>query len=900
MANLPGVSHATPESGLTSASPMDRGNDALSTHTLPVQAQPFSMNDHTSQHYHAVDALSSDVLPATRERLSPAEAQPKPPSTKRRKINTCFPCKQRKVKCDRQQPYCGQCQKHRIPAERCVWSTDMAPLATEMHAANALSSYSKPDASHAPIGLGASDWAGAQGTELGIDNDTRAAIERISMGQRLSAAPASQPPHDMPSASGASQTQIDPILLAGTTLALGDVNADRSHVALPQDNPLADISFWRNKVEQHQRPAHTAGDSSHMAQMEQNIAADALAMFARHNNALGGQAENALSGARASTAAATAAADTRPNHILSALLDSAALTMHSSASRLRAALDVLPNTQQTDFLLKLLQTVDLHVSYGISWRLIRIQLATLRTQLADWDRLHPPPDNLDVSFVTLLLVLLGLAAQYAEPRFFVEQGLCGTPEQVGPFVDTWVDTAQTLLATDDVLHRTNWNHIAALLLVVDLHASRGRLPMAFTTMATLTRLAELQNYHLLGSALDDESAWSSAPDSKQVSVSAVAGAFRPGVWVRPGQAVTSLPDRSHLVREAARRVWYKIASKDMTLSAVSRRASLIDPARTTTAAPLNIDEDDLPHGETHVLPAAREDGRASINTVTPYVYLIAKLGRQWGELVQTNAHTYNHVLDLDAKFRGLLSALPVFLRPDPGLEQLPEVRQEQAQRPYLAMHRLIVFEAVNHRLLLLHRDFFGRGHYDEKYAYSTRVAVDAARTIISCRQQIDNVHPAVQRYAAFRHHLFQAGVVLVLHLLDLAHNAQGSSQVAHQLRDDVALIISYLAPAGDQTVRSQLPMSQKVAIRLLEFLVAASARTPKTDVEDRLAGAPVSLVSLEDGSSALFPLGVAPGTDSVVDAAAGLAAHMIDPAFATNSSLYDFFAELDELMVPIY
>ena len=128
MANLPGVSHATPESGLTSASPMDRGNDALSTHTLPVQAQPFSMNDHTSQHYHAVDALSSDVLPATRERLSPAEAQPKPPSTKRRKINTCFPCKQRKVKCDRQQPYCGQCQKHRIPAERCVWSTDMAPV----------------------------------------------------------------------------------------------------------------------------------------------------------------------------------------------------------------------------------------------------------------------------------------------------------------------------------------------------------------------------------------------------------------------------------------------------------------------------------------------------------------------------------------------------------------------------------------------------------------------------------------------------------------------------------------------------------------------------------------------------------------------------------------------------
>ena len=152
--------------------------------------------------------------------------------------------------------------------------------------------------------------------------------------------------------------------------------------------------------------------------------------------------------------------------------------------------------------------------------------------------------------------------------------------------------------------------------------------------------------------------------------------------------------------------------------------------------------------------------------------------------------TYAHILDLDTKFRALLSSLPIFLRPDPTLEQLPEVRQEQAQRPYLAMHRLIVFEAVNQRLLVLHRDDMCRGHHDEKFAYSTRVAVDAARTILSCRQQIDNVHPAVQKHAAFRHHLFQAAIVLSIHLLELSHKAQGESQVAHQLRDDIALIMN--------------------------------------------------------------------------------------------------------------
>lgn len=42
--------------------------------------------------------------------------------TKRRKINTCLPCKRRKVKCDREKPYCGQCKKSQIPAEECTWS----------------------------------------------------------------------------------------------------------------------------------------------------------------------------------------------------------------------------------------------------------------------------------------------------------------------------------------------------------------------------------------------------------------------------------------------------------------------------------------------------------------------------------------------------------------------------------------------------------------------------------------------------------------------------------------------------------------------------------------------------------------------------------------------------------
>ena len=199
MAILTDVSHANTADG--NATHMTRdGVESLQTHALPAvqPTQSFTMGDHTGQHYHTVDALSSNVLPA-RERVAAAsEAQNKPPSTKRRKINTCFPCKQRKVKCDRQHPYCGQCQKHRIPAERCVWSTDMG-VQPDMQAASALS-FSKPESAHQSIGLSAAgEWPSTQTTELGLDNDARAVIERIShLEQRLaSTAPAQAASHDI-------------------------------------------------------------------------------------------------------------------------------------------------------------------------------------------------------------------------------------------------------------------------------------------------------------------------------------------------------------------------------------------------------------------------------------------------------------------------------------------------------------------------------------------------------------------------------------------------------------------------------------------------------------------------------------------------------------------------------
>ncbi|WFC98106.1 hypothetical protein MYAM1_000828 [Malassezia yamatoensis] len=901
---------------------MSRDNvDSLQAHALPpgVQsAQTFTMGDHPSQHYHSVDALSSNVLPgATRERLTGHEPQGKPPSTKRRKINTCFPCKNRKVKCDRQQPYCGQCQKHRIPAERCVWSADIS-MGSELHP-HAGMSFSK-DGAHT-LNL-PNDWASAHGHELALDNDTRTVVDRIShLEQRLGGPSSQASSHDMHNA--ATGSQIDPLLL-GTTLAL-DVNTDRHNASLPQDSAVvAELAFWRNKIEQQQRAVQNNEGNPLTMQAEPNMAAaDALAMFARHSQQ-GALGSNDQSLHRAGSVAAdmqgsSSEAEGSRSNIVNALLDHAAF--NTNASRIRTALDMLPDQQQMDYLLRTLQTVDLHVSYGISWRLVNMQLASLRSQLASWNRMQTAlPEHLDLSFLSLLLMLLGLAARYCESRFFIEQAFCTSVDQITTLVDAWVDSAQALMAMDDFVNKTNWNHLAALLLVANHHALRGKLPLCLTTVAMMVRLAELQGYHKLGSAREDQDTWSQAPTSTQVRLSSVVGvpnsdSSRSETLIKPSINMScTLPDRSHLVREAARRLWYKIACEDLAVSTVLNRSASFDAAGMTTQYPLNIDEEDLPDSETHVLPPALEEGRATINNLTPYTFQIARLGSERISEAANKTQSYDLVLEMDGKLRQLLSSLPIYLRPDPALEQLPEVRREQSQRPYLAMHRLIIFEAVNHQLLMLHREYMCRGHHEEQYASSTRIAVDAARTILSCRQQIDNVHPSVQRHPIFLHHLFQAATVLALNLKSLVRDGQGSSQVAHQLRDDLSLMQNYIAESNDVAggLAIQSPQSHKIAFRLLDLLLAqegitqsngdssqkAEPSSPEKSMQHSISG-----IGMNNGSAGnnLFQISAnSSNSDEVNESAKALASHMLDAQFGTDVMPTEFFASLDELMVPIY
>ena len=130
--------------------------------------------------------------------------------------------------------------------------------------------------------------------------------------------------------------------------------------------------------------------------------------------------------------------------------------------------------------------------------------------------------------------------------------------------------------------------------------------------------------------------------------------------------------------------------------------------------------------------------------------------------------------------------------------------------------------------------------------------------------------------------------------------------MAHQLRDDIGLIMNYLN--GPAEVRQSLPQSQKVATKLVEqLLTAANLRQEKVDSASAssksVTNPTMSTISMDsENAGNLFQLGssTATSTDPIADAASVFSNQMLDPSFASNPSLTEFFRSLDELMIPIY
>ena len=98
--------------------------------------------------------------------------------------------------------------------------------------------------------------------------------------------------------------------------------------------------------------------------------------------------------------------------------------------------------------------------------------------------------------------------------------------------------------------------------------------------------------------------------------------------------------------------------------------------------------------------------------------------------------SYAHCLEADRSLRSIILDGPVYLKADmSGLEGYP---------PWTSMFRSYWVISISHKLLVVHRMFSAPSNGTESHAYSRRVVIEAARSII--QQLARSPRPATQTY----------------------------------------------------------------------------------------------------------------------------------------------------------
>lgn len=133
-------------------------------------------------------------------------------------------------------------------------------------------------------------------------------------------------------------------------------------------------------------------------------------------------------------------------------------------------------------------------------------------------------------------------------------------------------------------------------------------------------------------------------------------------------------------------------------------------------------------------------------------------------LLDSTEPNYDTILALDAKFQDHLNELPVYFKTDPAsIEQSREICKH---RPTIAWQRISIHFAIHTRLCRLHRPYHLEGITNSKYAYSHKVCIQSAQTILELRRSMDEIGLEVGlkagRFLTVMHHVFFAALILAM------------------------------------------------------------------------------------------------------------------------------------------
>lgn len=93
-----------------------------------------------------------------------------------------------------------------------------------------------------------------------------------------------------------------------------------------------------------------------------------------------------------------------------------------SSSRIKAALDSLPQDETMMFLVDTFESLERACVQGFTWRLIRSQLEGFRSKFQDGTAMVETSE-IDVSFLSLLFSILSCAIEFCDPHILIQKGL---------------------------------------------------------------------------------------------------------------------------------------------------------------------------------------------------------------------------------------------------------------------------------------------------------------------------------------------------------------------------------------------------------------------------------------------------------------------------------------------
>ncbi|KAJ5390243.1 uncharacterized protein N7496_001311 [Penicillium cataractarum] len=221
--------------------------------------------------------------------------------------------------------------------------------------------------------------------------------------------------------------------------------------------------------------------------------------------------------------------------------------------------------------------------------------------------------------------------------------------------------------------------------------------------------------------------------------------------------------------EVQRRVWWNMVASDWLLAfhgSPHEGAYIFHPKHMNVNLPSNTDDEFITQ------TGIQQEFPLSVPTsMSAFLMRVksASLSREVIDalpsiLLGSTEPDYDTILELDAKFQNLLNELPVHFKTDPAsIEQSREICKK---RPTIAWQRISVHFSIHTRLCRLHRPYHLEGITNPRYAYSHKVCIQSAQSVLELRRSMDAIGIEVGlkagQFLTVMHHVFFAALILAM------------------------------------------------------------------------------------------------------------------------------------------